>query len=88
MNMNYYNQLGVRKTLILTRIPLKYSIVHLFSDSFVIFFPPDVNECDYTPKVCPDERRCVNTVGSYQCACVEGWEGEQCNFGMFMFICR
>ncbi|GBM18900.1 Latent-transforming growth factor beta-binding protein 2 [Araneus ventricosus] len=33
----------------------------------------DVNECEL-PGVCPSHTRCINTPGSFECACEEGYE--------------
>ena len=33
---------------------------------------PDINECNDTDNVC--EQNCENTIGSYNCLCVDGYE--------------
>ena len=40
---------------------------------------PDVNECLDNP--CKNGATCVNTPGSYNCSCITGWEGLQCQTG-------
>lgn len=34
----------------------------------------DVNECDYAP--CARHAVCHNTVGSFECKCLDGWQGD------------
>ncbi|CAL1290009.1 unnamed protein product [Larinioides sclopetarius] len=36
-------------------------------------FCEDINECEL-PDVCPSHTRCINTPGSFECACDEGYE--------------
>ena len=31
----------------------------------------DVDECFDGNHICPDDRMCINTIGSYQCECYE-----------------
>lgn len=39
----------------------------------------DVDECENSP--CEHNGTCINNQGSYTCACVEGWQGENCKEG-------
>ena len=40
-----------------------------------IAFVPDVDECKEKGAVCGDQGVCVNTLGSYTCACQPGYRG-------------
>ena len=40
---------------------------------------PDVNECLASP--CLNQGTCENNDGSYNCRCVPGWEGQNCEIG-------
>lgn len=46
-----------------------------------IFRLSDINECTFMPDACPNGR-CLNTMGSYRCACDDGFKvaesGKQC----------
>ncbi|XP_062339158.1 cysteine-rich with EGF-like domain protein 2 [Osmerus eperlanus] len=37
----------------------------------------DMDECSQLEAVCPEERRCVNTRGSYSCHCPEGFQEQE-----------
>ena len=39
----------------------------------------DVDECQKEDHKCHDEAECVNVVGSYNCACKTGFEGDGFN---------
>ena len=41
---------------------------------YMIYFQPDINECEENPEVCGASANCTNTDGSHTCACVEGFE--------------
>ena len=42
----------------------------------------DLNECDITGRaICGAGERCVNTFGSYACACPKGKTGPECTIG-------
>lgn len=41
------------------------------------YFFPDIDECAVDPSKCSTEHeKCVNTVGSYSCECVDGYKRE------------
>ena len=46
-----------------------------------IFLISDINECDSNP--CLNGATCVNNLNSYSCTCVPGYEGDQCETGVF-----
>ena len=41
----------------------------------------DINECDQMP--CMHHGTCINTPGHFNCTCVDGFEGELCEKGIF-----
>lgn len=43
----------------------------------------DVNECDVF--FCYNNGICINNVGLYICICVVGWEGYNCEEGIWNF---
>lgn len=45
----------------------------------------DANECQLIG-VCENGGSCVNTNGSYACHCTEGWQGQHCEFGVYITI--
>ena len=56
-----------------------------FTDStmtnhFLLF--PDIDECVTNP--CLHNGTCINTVGNYNCSCTAGWEGNDCEIGIFL----
>ena len=52
--------------------------------SYVIFKIPDINECNDTTHMCSDNATCINTAGSYECECFDGFIGNGFNcFGKF-----
>ena len=44
-------------------------------DNF-FYLIPDVNECDINANDCATDATCVNTNGSFTCACNQGFEGD------------
>ena len=38
----------------------------------------DIDECSLTDPVCYNGGTCTNIVGSFTCACVDGYEGHDC----------
>ena len=42
------------------------------------FFPvcADINECVDEVDNCSEDADCLNTIGSYDCSCVNGYEGD------------
>ena len=48
---------------------------------------PDIDECLASP--CDDNAACLNTDGSYECACGPGFEGDgqTCTGNLYHFIC-
>lgn len=38
----------------------------------------DVDECQLMPTACQNGGTCHNTLGGYNCVCVNGWTGEDC----------
>ena len=41
---------------------------------FLFPFPSDIDECVTGKNLCPYNRQCVNTFGSYYCKCQEGYD--------------
>ncbi len=41
---------------------------------FLFSFPSDIDECVTGENLCPYNRQCVNTFGSYLCKCQEGYD--------------
>lgn len=39
----------------------------------------DTNECNFNP--CQNNGTCVNSMGSYTCDCIDGWEDQNCEKG-------
>lgn len=47
----------------------------------------DVDECEvFSP--CRNNATCLNTNGSYQCDCVDGWQDQQCDRGKGQIVAR
>ena len=44
----------------------------------------DTDECASSP--CQNGGTCTDGVDAYTCACVSGWEGEECQTGELLFI--
>lgn len=40
----------------------------------LFYFPPDIDECVTGKNLCPYNRQCVNTFGSYYCKCQDGYD--------------
>lgn len=49
------------------------------TQNIYLFFIPDINECVSSP--CYNNGSCINTQGSYDCECVEGWQDKNCHKG-------
>ena len=47
--------------------------------NIVIVLFSDINECGTDP--CTNGGTCENTMGSYNCTCVAGYDGDTCNNG-------
>lgn len=47
---------------------------------FYCFFA-EINECAEFVDICHKHGQCINTVGSYQCICNNGWTGVNCSVG-------
>lgn len=43
---------------------------------FVFFFLIDVEECESGENVCHANAKCSNTLGSYVCRCIRGFDGD------------
>lgn len=56
----------------------------LFILDYCIFslYSIDRNECLRNP--CLNGATCVNTMGSYYCTCIDGWEGDLCDKGIVL----
>ena len=54
----------------------------MFSSALFCFYdlmvlPPDINECASDMlNECHEYAMCVNTTGSYDCTCIDGYEGD------------
>ena len=57
-----------------------YNLHYITSNVFCFFL--DRNECLNSP--CDNGGTCVNTIGSYYCTCLDGWEGKHCTAGKFI----
>lgn len=42
--------------------------------TFISFISSDIDECVTGKNLCPYNRQCVNTFGSYFCKCQEGYD--------------
>lgn len=72
----------VRKVGDFKSIILNYSTDVIFCEltlKKMSFLIPDINECVSSP--CYNNGSCINTQGSYNCECVEGWQDENCHKG-------
>ena len=47
-------------------------------NQFIIFFP-DVDECELEIHNCHVNAECIDTVGSYECVCNQGYSGDGIN---------
>ena len=41
-----------------------------------MLFPPDVNECTGSSHDCDENAECVDSEGSYNCVCKDGYVGD------------
>ena len=46
-------------------------------------FQPDVNECLIDAPNCNHGTSCINTLGGYQCVCIGGRYGANCQYGEY-----
>ena len=53
------------------------NLFHLFI--YLLFFYPDVDECQAFPNSCHLNAECINTQGSYSCRCRPGYQGDGLN---------
>ena len=45
----------------------------------------DINECEvYFP--CMNNGTCSNRNGTYECTCMEGWQGHDCEKGTYIWL--
>jgi hypothetical protein len=49
-------------------------VARTFSNIFFILSVAEINECD-GENDCHDNATCINTIGSYNCSCNDGFEG-------------
>ena len=49
-----------------------YGILKLLPYFYPIFI--DIDECDRDPLICGEFATCTNTIGDYNCTCLEGFE--------------
>ena len=49
----------------------------------VFSFQPDVNECLIDAPNCTHGTSCINTLGGYQCVCIGGRYGANCQYGEY-----
>ena len=52
--------------------------------SIVIVLFSDINECDTDP--CENSGTCENTIGSFNCTCAAGYDGDTCENGKDIWI--
>ena len=45
----------------------------------------DVNECERFPELCENNSTCVDTFGDYNCMCLHGYSGKNCQLGRFSY---
>ncbi len=73
----YWNPLPYRKLLHLSECG---GIRHLPTYPNTCFsFLQDIDECSLRPQVCKNGATCTNTIGGYNCICVNGWTGHDCS---------
>lgn len=53
---------------------------------FIFSFYLDVNECEIRPSLCSPNGKCLNLEGNYTCNCSQGWTGDNCLTGKFLFL--
>jgi len=41
----------------------------------------EIDECISDTHGCQNSATCINTPGSYTCACTDGWTGDLCELG-------
>ena len=50
-------------------------LVHMYIHVYTFLFL-DIDECDQSSALCHTNATCTNTIGSYQCFCKAGFEGD------------
>lgn len=60
-------------------VPINVCICILFLGPYCT---EDVDECGTTPSPCRNGGTCQNNEGSYQCICVNGWTGKDCEINI------
>jgi hypothetical protein len=58
--------------------PHHYCMYFMKINRFIIFFP-DVDECELEIHNCDVNAECIDTVGSYECVCNQGYSGDGIN---------
>ena len=51
-------------------------VVVTYTDSFLIFFILDINECEFFP--CENNGTCIDLIDQFTCQCVAGYTGDHC----------
>lgn len=73
---NFVVHLEDRRSSWLNKIKKNYNFL---IKNLMYFYSLDVNECASFP--CLNGGRCVNTDGSFQCSCKDGFTGSRCEQG-------
>lgn len=45
----------------------------------MFYLSPDIGDC--APNPCENDGSCIDEVNDYTCACVDGYEGKNCEIG-------
>ena len=55
----------------------KFRVYIIIPLTYTLSFFSDINECDeYSLNNCSENANCTDTIGSYECTCLEGYSGD------------